>query len=272
MEQGDEHQALIVMSQVQKSYGPERQVLRSISFEVQKGEFLYIAGPSGAGKSTLLKLLYRAEAPDAGGILFCGRDLTRLSRDSIPFLRRNIGVVFQDFRLLQHRSVYENVALALEVLGTRPREIKARVKYVLDRVGLKPKALEPVKNLSGGEQQRVAVARAVIGEPAAVLADEPTGNLDAMRAAEVLSLLDAVNRRGTAVIVATHDHMLMAARQRRTLALVDGEVLDYARERATEALELPELWSAKRRRRKKRSDKIGRDNTADWHEEQLAAG
>ena len=241
-------QELVSLRQVKKSFGEERRVLHSVSFDVGRGEFLYVAGPSGAGKSTLLKLLYRAEVPDAGEVLFCGRDLSRLSRSSIPFLRRNIGVVFQDFRLLQDRSAFENVAIALEVLGTRPREIRARVNYILDRVGLKEKADEQIWNLSGGEQQRVAVARAVIAEPALVLADEPTGNLDALRAAEVLSLFDAVNRRGTSVIIATHDHMLMAARPRRTVALMRGEILDFAPERINEALELTELWAAGQRR------------------------
>jgi cell division transport system ATP-binding protein len=232
---------------VRKSFEPKSQVLRLVSFEVNRGEFIYIAGPSGAGKSTLLKLLYRAEAPDSGEVLFCGRDLARLRRESIPFLRRNIGVVFQDFRLLQDRTAHENVALALEVLGKTPKEIRARVDYVLDRVGLKRKARDLIKNLSGGEQQRVAVARAVIAEPALVLADEPTGNLDAVRATEVMSLLDMVNRRGTAVIVATHDHMLMAARPRRTVALVDGKVINFPEDRANKALELSELWALRGR-------------------------
>ncbi len=262
MDSGRDDEALVTLRRVQKSFGRDRHVLESVSFEVERGEFLYVAGPSGAGKSTLLKLLYRAEAPDGGEVTFAGRDLTRLSRDSIPFLRRNIGVVFQDFRLLHDRTAQENVALALEVIGMRPREIKARVAYVLDRVGLKEKNEELVRNLSGGEQQRVAVARAVIAEPALVLADEPTGNLDALRAAEVLSLLDAVNRRGTAVIVATHDHMLMAARPRRTVALVDGEVLDFPQERSCEALELTELWAMENRRR---TGSISGATPAQWH-------
>jgi ABC-type ATPase involved in cell division len=175
-----------------------------------------------------------------------------LARESVPFLRRNIGVVFQDFRLLSDRSVNENVALALEVLGTRPRDIKARVSYVLDRVGLRDRAGDAVGGLSGGEQQRVAVARAVIAGPALVLADEPTGNLDSRRAAEVLSLLDAVQRRGTAVIVATHDHMLMAARPRRTVVLSRGRSLDFSIERAGEALEMAELRAAAEASRRRR--------------------
>lgn len=255
-DRGNGSQTLISLRQVRKSFEPKSQVLRLVSFKVDRGEFIYIAGPSGAGKSTLLKLLYRAEAPDSGEVLFCGRDLARLRRESIPFLRRNIGVVFQDFRLLQDRTAHENVALALEVLGRRPREIRARVDYVLDRVGLKRKAHDLVRNLSGGEQQRVAVARAVIAEPALVLADEPTGNLDALRATEVMSLLDMVNRRGTAVIVATHDHMLMAARPRRTVALVDGKVINFPEERASRALELSELWALRGKGRREQSDQI----------------
>lgn len=253
MEHSCEGEALVTLRQVKKSYGAEREVFRSVSFEIKRGEFIYIAGPSGAGKSTLLKLLYRAEVPDGGEVRFCGRDLSRLRRESVPYLRRNIGVVFQDFRLLLDRSAHENVALALEVLGMRPREIDARVRYVLDRVGLKRKSRELVSNLSGGEQQRVAVARAVIAEPALVLADEPTGNLDALRAAEVLSLLDAVNRRGTAVIVATHDHMLMAAKPRRTVALVDGGIRDFDQEHSNEALELTELWAMSGHQRGRRA-------------------
>jgi cell division transport system ATP-binding protein len=238
---------LIKLRSVKKSFNPDRQVLRSVSFDVRRGEFLYVTGPSGAGKSTLLKLLYRAELPDGGKVMFCGRDLARLSRKSIPFLRRNIGVVFQDFRLLADRSAHDNVALALEVLGMGGRDIRRRVGYVLERVGLRQHAHELVGHLSGGEQQRVAVARAVVAEPAVVLADEPTGNLDGARAAEVLSLLDGVNRRGTAVILATHDHMLMAARPRRTIALAEGRALVYPEESSDKALELSQLWALRER-------------------------
>jgi cell division transport system ATP-binding protein len=268
VEQGCAKEALISLRRVKKSYGADREVFRSVSFEVARGEFLYVAGPSGAGKSTLLKLLYRAEIPDAGEVRFCGRDLTRLRRESVPYLRRNIGVVFQDFRLLQDRSARENVALALEVIGTRAREIEARVNYVLDRVGLKEKAAEPVGNLSGGEQQRVAVARAVIAEPALVLADEPTGNLDALRATEVLSLLDSVNRRGTAVIVATHDHMLMAAKPRRTVALIDGQIRDFDQSHSNEALELTELWAMSGQRSGRRAKVRGVPKTPTSEQDQ----
>ena len=256
------------LREVCKSYGPDREVLGSVSFDVRRGEFLYITGPSGAGKSTLLKLLYRAEEPDSGEVLFCGRDLARLSRDSIPFLRRNIGVVFQDFRLLSNRTAFENTALALEVLGIRPRELRKRVSYVLDRVGLKDKSHEPVRNLSGGEQQRVAVARAVVAEPAMILADEPTGNLDTLRAAEVLSLLDAVNRRGTAVIVATHDHMLMAARARRTVTLADGGVADFSEDKSHEALELSEARAMQGYRRRRAARGLRRAKSAKALEKQ----
>jgi cell division transport system ATP-binding protein len=251
------------LRQVSKSYGPDRHVLRSVSFDLAVGEFIYITGASGAGKSTLLKLLYRAEAPDSGEVVFCGRDLSRLSRESVPYLRRNIGVVFQDFRLLVDQTAFENTALALEVLGMRPRELRKRVEYVLDRVGLGEQAHEPVRNLSGGEQQRVAVARAVVAEPAMVLADEPTGNLDSLRAAEVLSLLDAVNRRGTAVIVATHDHMLMAARPRRTIGLSGGTALDFPREQAHEALELAELQAMQDYRKRRTQRALGPTNGAE---------
>lgn len=236
--------ALVSLRNVRKTYQKGRVVLDDVSFEVARGEFLYVTGPSGAGKSTLLKLLYRAEAPDQGEVMFCDRDLARLARDSVPFLRRNIGVIFQDFRLLHDATVQENVSLALEVVGARPREIKARVAYVLDRVGLRDRERDLVGALSGGEQQRVAVARAVIAGPALILADEPTGNLDSRRAAEVLSLLDAVQRRGTAIMLATHDHMLMAARPARTVVLSKGRALDYPAEAAAEALEMAELRAA----------------------------
>jgi len=279
---------LVSLKDVHKSYTKGKPVLGGISFDVARGEFIYVTGPSGAGKSTFLKLLYRAEEPDRGEVHFCGRDLTRLARDSVPYLRRNVGVVFQDFRLLSDRTVHDNVALALEVLGARPRDIRTRVAYVLDRVGLRDRERDLVGGLSGGEQQRVAVARAVIAGPALILADEPTGNLDSLRAAEVLSLLDAVQRRGTAVILATHDHMLMAARPRRTVVLSRGKVLDFPKERADEALEMAELRAAAEASKRKRlgtsqptmtndvdeADDDEPDETADrsWTGDHAAAG
>jgi cell division transport system ATP-binding protein len=217
---------ILMFEDVFKSYRPGVPVLRGTNLIIERGEFVFITGPSGSGKSTLLRILYAAEKPDEGRILFLGRDIVRLRDESIPFLRRNIGVVFQDFKLVQSWSVFENVAIALEVLGLPPRLIRTRVGEALERVGLAGRGDDPAGVLSGGEQQRVAIARAIVGEPALILADEPTGNLDPQLAIDILGLFEEINESGTTVLFATHDRSLLEVRARRLVVLDEGKAVD----------------------------------------------
>jgi cell division transport system ATP-binding protein len=203
--------------------------LRGVSLCVSSGDAVLLTGPSGAGKSTLLRLVFAAERPDRGELSVAGRNLARLSIGSIPYVRRNIGVVFQDFKLLGDRSALANVAMPLQILGLRARDIRARAEAALDAVGLAHKRDARAATLSGGEQQRVAVARAIVGEPAIVLADEPTGNLDPAQARDLLALLEAIQQRGTTLLLATHDPTVVdfgVAHGWRCIRLVDGELLD----------------------------------------------
>jgi cell division transport system ATP-binding protein len=225
---------ILQIRHVSKRYRAARPLFRDVTFDVLQGEFAYVTGPSGSGKSTLLRMVYRAETADTGAILFCGRDVTTLSPRAVPFLRRNIGVVFQDFKLIPEETVYDNVSLALQILGLPSREIFDRVRQALDRVGLAGYEEIRASDLAGGEQQRIAVARAVVTRPSLVLADEPTGNLDAGNAAMVIDLLEELNAEGTAVLLATHDNMLIAARPHRTVALVDGVVEEVTQSRSVE--------------------------------------
>ncbi len=217
---------ILMFEDVYKSYRPGAPVLRGMNLIIERGEFVFITGPRGSGKSTLLRLLYRAETVDQGRILFLGRDVARLTEDSIPFLRRNLGTVFQDFKLVTSWSVFENVAIALEVLGLPGRLIRSRVGEALERVGLNGRGEDPAGVLSGGEQQRVAIARAIVGEPALILADEPTGNLDPQLALDILGLFEEVNESGTTVLFATHDRSLLEVRSRRLIVLDEGKALD----------------------------------------------
>ncbi len=217
---------ILSFESVFKSYRTDQPVLRGMDLVVTRGEFVFITGPSGAGKSTLLRLVYCAEQADDGRILFLGRDVARLTEESVPVLRRNMGVVFQDFRLVPTWSVFDNVAVPLEVLGVPPRLVRTRVGEVLERVGLTGRGSDRAHVLSGGEQQRVAIARAIVGEPAIILADEPTGNLDPQLAIDILGLFEEIHETGTTVLFATHDRSLLEVRAHRIVVLDDGHAVD----------------------------------------------
>ena len=219
---------MIRLYQVTKQYG-EIKALNDVSLHVGKGEFVYVTGPSGAGKTTMLKLLYGAIRPTTGKMLVAGIDVGGLKRRDLPRLRRNMGIVFQDFKLIPRRTVFENVALSLEVIGASREVIKRRVDAVLGIVGLRGRGGEYPPTLSGGEQQRVAVARAIVNDPAILLADEPTGNLDGAMAIEVMEILQAINLRGTTVMVATHDVGLMQRFPYRTIRFRAGRIVEGMR-------------------------------------------
>ncbi|MHB8844924.1 MAG: cell division ATP-binding protein FtsE [Nitrospirota bacterium] len=199
--------------------------LRDITFSVGKGEFIFVTGPSGAGKTTLLKILFCAEHADEGQIIIQGMNTFRLSTSSIPYLRRNMGFVFQDYKLLPHKTVFENIALALRVVGTPYGDIERRALVALKKVGMDKKDhLTPLK-LSGGEQQRVAIARALVNEPQILLADEPTGNLDPQAGQDVFRLFKEINMKGTSVLVATHDWETVQKMQRRIVSMERGKIV-----------------------------------------------
>ena len=214
---------MIRMYNINKKYG-SKYGLRDVSFTVSKGEFCYITGPSGAGKTTMLKMLYGAVSPSSGQLEIAGLDLSKHHKRQLPYLRRQIGIVFQDFKLINSRTVGENIALALEVLGT-PREIiNRRVQAVMNIVGLSGKEKIYPAHLSGGEQQRVAIARAIVNDPSILLADEPTGNLDGAMAVAVMDILQKINLRGTTVLVATHDAALMKRFPYRSIRFKNGQL------------------------------------------------
>ena len=219
---------MIRLFHVSKVYARGERALDDITFSMEKGDFAFLTGPSGAGKTTLLRLLFAAERPTRGRVLVAGHDVSRLRASSVPVLRRNVGVVFQDFKLLPQRTVFDYVAFALEVLG-RPRSvIRERVMTVLRQVGLGHRSTALPLRLSGGEKQRVAIARALVNQPAVLLADEPTGNLDGDLALEIMELFEAVNSRGTTVLFATHDRGLVERYTKRTLRLTQGRMANQA--------------------------------------------
>jgi cell division transport system ATP-binding protein len=221
---------MIRFEHITKAYKGTTVALRDVSVDVQKGDFVFLVGPSGSGKSTFLRLITKEERPDNGEVWVAGKEVGLLSPWKVPYLRRNIGCVYQDFRLLTTKTVYENVAFALEVIG-RPRSVvKTQVPQILDLVGLGKKLRNLPHELSGGEQQRVAIARAFVNRPLILLADEPTGNLDPSTSAGIMRLLDRINRTGTTVVMATHDNAIVDSMRRRVIELDRGTVIrDQAR-------------------------------------------
>ncbi|CAB4323285.1 MAG: cell division ATP-binding protein FtsE [Actinobacteria bacterium] len=216
---------MIKIENVTKSYKSSTVALRDANVEIAKGEFVFLVGASGSGKSTFIRLLNKEETPDAGRIFVAGKDIGQLSNWKVPFLRRNIGCVFQDFKLLPSKTVFENVAFALEVIG-RPRSvIDAQVPAILDLVGLAHKSANFPNELSGGEQQRVSVARAFVNRPLILLADEPTGNLDPATSVGIMRLLDRINKTGTTVVMATHDRGIVDTMRRRVIELDRGSIV-----------------------------------------------
>jgi cell division transport system ATP-binding protein len=221
---------MISFQNVTKTYKNKTVALRGLSLEIDKGEFVFLVGSSGSGKTTCIRLLLREELPDRGRILEAGRDIANLAKWRVPYLRRNIGCVFQDFRLLPNKTVFENVAFALEVIGRPKHVVATQVPQVLELVGLSKKRNNLPSELSGGEQQRVAVARAFVNRPLILLADEPTGNLDPSTSQGIMQLLDRINRTGTTVVVATHDEVLVDRMRRRVVELDHGVLVrDQAR-------------------------------------------
>lgn len=222
---------MISFHHVYKRYGPNITALHDVTFSVEKGEFIFITGASGAGKTTLLRMIFREDVPSEGQILVEGKNLTAIPNSKIPFIRRSIGVVFQDFKLIERKDVLENVAYVLRIFGLPTKEIRKRAYNALKVVGLNHRIHQYPRSLSGGEQQRVTVARAVVTEPKILLADEPTGNLDPDLSVEIMQLFKEINARGTTVIVATHDRDLVAEMNRRSLVIDKGKLIEDRRSR-----------------------------------------
>ncbi len=222
------HQVMISMSHVGKVYPGGVTALQDMNLEIRRGEFVFVLGHSGAGKSTFLKLILREEVPTTGRVTVNGKDLTKMTQREIPYLRRGLGVVFQDFRLIPTMTAFENVAFAMRVTNIPEREVKKRVPYVLNLVGLASKARSLPSELSGGEQQRVALARALVHSPPIIIADEPTGNIDPELSVEIMELLKAINMVGTTVVVVTHEHDLAQRFSERIITIDHGEVVDDA--------------------------------------------
>lgn len=216
---------MIDLVNVTKTYETGTHALNGIDMHIDDGEFVFLVGPSGSGKSTIIKLLTAELKPTSGSVLVNGYQLESIKRASIPYMRRTLGVIFQDFRLIENKTVYENVAFAMRVIGAAPKEIKKRVPYVLELVGLENKGRRLPNELSGGEQQRVAIARALVNSPRMIIADEPTGNLDPVRSLELMLLLEKINELGTTVLVVTHEKELVNAFSKRVVAIDEGHVI-----------------------------------------------
>jgi len=214
------------MFHVYKNYPNKIQALRDINIHIKKGEFIFLVGPTGAGKSTLLKLIYRGIVPTKGQVIVDGINIARLKPGYIPYLRRNIGIVFQDFKLLYDRTVYENISFGLKAIGATNFEIKQQVKKVLDLVGLEHKRKMKPHLLSGGEQQKLCIARAIANEPLILLTDEPTGNLDPYNSWEIMKLLFHINIRGTTILMASHDKLMVDKAKKRVVRLDQGRIIE----------------------------------------------
>ena len=216
---------MIEFTDVVKSYVEGNHALKGVSMQIEDGEFVFLVGPSGSGKSTIIKLISGELKPTSGSVHVNGYSLERIRKREIPFLRRTVGVVFQDFRLIPKMTVYENAAFAMRVVGAKESEIRERVPYVLDLVGLESKGRRHPGELSGGEQQRLAIARALVNNPSTIIADEPTGNLDPARSLEIMSLLQEINNLGTTVLVVTHEKDLVERFSKRVIAIDEGLVI-----------------------------------------------
>ena len=216
---------MIILEDVTKTYASGVPALNGVNLHIQKGEFVFIVGKSGSGKSTLIKLLLNELEPTAGKIYVNKKYLNKITRKKLPYLRRDIGVVFQDFRLLEDRNVYENIAFAQKLIEAPPRQIKSRVLSMLSMVGLLDKYKAYPSQLSGGEQQRVAIARALVNRPAILLCDEPTGNLDPGNSAEIMKILNQANKQGTTVLVVTHNMDIVQQMKKRTITMSEGKII-----------------------------------------------
>ena len=216
---------MIRLTDAEKTYENGTRAVRGISFQIDDGEFVFLVGPSGSGKSTIIKLLTGEIVPTGGRVMVNGFSMSRIKDRQLPLMRRTIGVIFQDFRLIPSRTVFDNLALAMRAVGAPPREIRSRIPYVLELVGLKGKESNYPDELSGGEQQRVSVARALVNNPSTIVADEPTGNLDPARSLEIMTLLERINALGTTVIVVTHERGLVNHFNKRVIYLDSGRVV-----------------------------------------------
>ena len=216
---------MIEFTDVVKNYSPDTQALRGVSMQIEDGEFAFLVGPSGSGKSTIIKLITGELKPTSGSVHVNGYSLERIRKREIPYLRRTVGVVFQDFRLITTKTVFENLAFAMRAVGATKKEIQERIPYILELVGMEDKAHRHPNELSGGEQQRLAIARALVNNPSTIIADEPTGNLDPARALEIMVLLQEINNLGTTVLVVTHAQDLVERFEKRVIAINEGLVV-----------------------------------------------
>ena len=215
---------MIRLKDVEKTYENGTEALQGISFTIEDGEFVFLVGPSGSGKSTIIKLLTGEVIPTAGRVMVNGFSMSRIHERQIPYMRRTIGVIFQDFRLIPKKTVFDNLSLAMRAVGATPRDIRTRIPYVLELVGLKGMEDRYPDELSGGEQQRVAIARALVNNPSTIVADEPTGNLDPNRSLEIMTLLERINALGTTVVVVTHERDLVNHFDKRVIMIDHGQV------------------------------------------------
>ena len=216
---------MIRFTDIYKAYDNGTKALKGISFQINDGEFVFLVGPSGSGKSTIIKLITAEVAPTDGRLMVNGYNLNTIKPRQVPYMRRTLGVIFQDFRLIDKKTVYDNLTFAMRAVGASPREIRRRIQYVLELVGLENKANRRPDELSGGEQQRVSIARALVNNPSMIIADEPTGNLDPQRSLEIMMLLEKINELGTTVLVVTHEKELVNRFSKRVIAIENGRLI-----------------------------------------------